>query len=71
MRISVKPGDPGYNTWQDFSKARVTLDGERILSVVTADELLGFVTTIEWDYTTGKAVEIKHRGKVEITFVWD
>jgi hypothetical protein len=42
MRISVIPGDPGY----DQQRYAVTLDGQAIMSPVIADEERGFVTTL-------------------------
>lgn len=79
MRISLIEGDSGYNTWQDLSKAVVTLDGEVVKNCLTADEMLGFVlvddgyelvgsnfTKFSWRPKTKKL-----HGVVRITFKWD
>jgi len=75
MRISVIEGDSGFNCWQDFSKAVVTLDGEPVYNVLTADEMLGFVLVQdrnEWGFLQfdedGEILTKKLRGRVVITF---
>lgn len=75
MRISTKEGDSGYNTWQDMSKAVVTLDGDIMYDVLTADEMLGYVIimvpqTVDmfgYERVLGYKEE-KHFGRVVITF---
>lgn len=53
MRISANPGDPGHKTYSDAMKRdrviTVTLNGEAISDVVTADEDQGFVVQFERD----------------------
>jgi hypothetical protein len=76
MRISRIEGDSGYNTWQDLSRAVVTLDGEIVRDCYTADETLGMVLTavrtefdtLQWD-DDGNLIMEKRYGRVNITFV--
>lgn len=75
MRISIREGDSGWNTWQDLSRSVVTLDGNIVKGVITADENLGYVVVYmkdSWGYPAigdnGTLIEQKQHGRVEITF---
>lgn len=47
MRVSVTPGDPGYQ--RDTQNFQITLDGERVERCLTADEEEGFVEVLAVD----------------------
>ncbi|WP_156392472.1 hypothetical protein [Rhizobium sp. Root482] len=51
MRVSASPDDPGYLRWIELVSfgVQVTLNGEIIEKVITADEEEGFIIRIKCD----------------------
>lgn len=47
MRVSATQGDPGY--LRDCQNVEITLDGERVVRCLTADEEEGFVEVLVAD----------------------
>lgn len=76
MRISVDPDDPGYGNWLKVepdkrSKIVITLNGEELVDVFTADEALGLVVVPMRNpgfmVEDNKVTRVTRRGKVSIT----
>lgn len=75
MRLSVEPGDPGFNPLAAGAGVRVYLDGRRVVDCVTADEEAGKVwilartddgTVCEDPTRPGHAAMLERSGKVRI-----
>ena len=65
MRISVDEADPGYDEKWHFSDVRITVDGNEVLNVQTADTTTGYVKF--WDKMPSKGGQlVEIHGKVEI-----
>jgi hypothetical protein len=74
MRVSVDPKDPGYSPYACDAVEKVTLDGEVVKNVITADDKLGVVTYYPEDnrgrllIDGTEVVRINASGTVEIKF---
>ncbi len=73
MRVSARPGDPGFKNFAAYRGCKVLLDGVEVKNALTADEEAGWVLFavaddghIRLDRTAGEVATLSASGRVQI-----